>query len=353
MSDGFNIKSGLLNVLKNLLHDEGFAHSIIKMLLGDKNAAMAVKYILTDESYENGLNEVVSIHRLTKRTLNESDEPEKKDKSVLGKLSDISTKSLKFQSEVIATTLKKPGAVRALIMLVKSGGANPKAWMMLAPMVIDSAREVMAEQDEEMPAEISESDERTDRQVNIMVGRFQPFTLGHLKCLKSIKNSLGVPTLICVIPGNGDDKHPFMGEVQDEMYERLKKAHPELFADVRYIKNAFMEGWALIAKEEGLEPVSWTCGTDRYEAYRSMTEKYAEKYGLTPDFKVYCLDRADDNISATSVRECLANDDREGFMKQMPDCLHEMYDTMRRAIVGSTQPAQMATISEENKKTQR
>lgn len=340
MTEGFNIKKGLMNVLKSLVHSEEFATAVINLLLGRKGAADNLKYMLKDESYDQSINEAVAIHRLLKNSLNEETEPNNdKDKGLLRKISEISKKSEKFQCQVVASAIKKPNAVSALIKLVKSNGNDPEAWMILAPAIVDSAVEVAGE-DEEMQVSLSEGITTNENSVNIMVGRFQPFTLGHLKCLNGIKNALGVPTMLCVIPGNGDDKHPFMGSVQDEMYDKLKEANPDLIADVVYVKNAFIESWLVPAKERGLEPVSWTCGNDRIDAYRNMIEKHGEKYGLSPEFQVYLVDRGDDNISATSVRESLLEDNKEKFMAEMPECLWDMYDEMRQVMVGDTMPAQ-------------
>lgn len=336
MVESFNINTGLVNVLRGLLHDEGFAKSVIDMLLGRNGASEAITQALRQESYGKTLNEVVAVHRVLKCALNEEMEPYNgKDKKILRKLLVISRKSMRFQSEVIAKTLKKPGAVKALIKLIGSKGRDKSAWMVLAPMVIESANETASE-DEQMQVALSESIADSGNKVNIMVGRFQPFTLGHLKCLIAIKEKLGIPTFLCVIPGNGDDKHPFMGAIQDEMLERLAEAYPDVIAGFKYVKNAFLETWVIAANEADAEPVSLTCGTDRYDAYNNMVQKYGQKYGLNPDFKVFCLDRADDNISATSVRECLLNDDKEGFIRQMPECLHPMYDKLRNTMVADT-----------------
>ena len=57
------------------------------------------------------------------------------------------------------------------------------------------------------------------------------------------------------------------------------------------------------------------------------------------------MDRSNDNISATNVRGCLVYGDKEGFTRQMPECLWYMYDEMRQVMVGDTMPAQTITES--------
>lgn len=345
----FNIKKGFINVLKRLVHSEEFVTAVVNLILGRKGAAEELKCMFKQESYTQSINETVAIHRIFKNKLNEELEPNNgKDKNLLRKIAEIPKKSMKFQSQVIIKTFKKPGTIPALIKLIKSSGTDPTAWTVLAPAIVDSAIEV-SQKDEKLQAFLSENVKINPNSVNIMVGRFQPFTLGHLKCLKGIKDSLGVPTLLCVIPGNGDDKHPFMGNVQDEMCEKLKAAHPDLIADVAYVKNAFIEPWVLAAKERDLKPVSWTCGNDRIDSYTNMVQKHGEKYGLSPEFQVYLVDRADDNISATSVRESILMGNEEKFKAEMPECLWDMYGEMRQVMVGDTIPAEQSTSLMEDK----
>lgn len=347
MSD-INVKEGLIKSLKTALMNDDFIMAVFDVLLGRPGAIGRVEFGLKGASQENTLNEVIAVHRFFKKTIDEGLVGKQINgiKELLRKVSEIHKKSIKFQRQVIFRALKKPGVLAALVKLILSKGTNTAALAIVAKAVIEASVEV-AGKDEEMQVALSENIEINGNSVNIMVGRFQPFTLGHLKCLKSIKNSLGVPTLLCVIPGNGDDKHPFTGQIQDKMYEILQESHPDLIAGTKYVKNAFIEGWAIAAKELGLEPVSWTCGTDRFESYENMVQKHGQRYGLNPEFKVYCLDRADDNISASSVRECLINGNKEGFESQMPQCLWPMYDEMRQVMVSDTMPAQQVTLSEE------
>lgn len=346
MAEDFNIKKGFLKLLQKLVHNEEFVTEVINLILGRKDAADKLKAMFLRTSYDQSLNEIVVAHRLFKYNISESlDLGPVKDIKLMRKVAEIAKKNWEFQCDTLIGALKKPGVVAALYKAIKSRGTDVAAVTVLAQAVIDSAVEVAGE-DEEMEVALTEGFTPNENSVNIMVGRFQPFTLGHLKCLNSIKNGLGVPTLLCVIPGNGDDKHPFRGEVQDEMLEKLEEAHPDLIAGVKYVKNAFIESWVLAAKDLGLEPVSWTCGNDRIEAYKNMVEKNGEKYGLSPDFRVCLVDRADDNISATAVRECLVDGNKEGFMKQMPECLWDMYDEMREVMVGSKMPAQQIMAEE-------
>ena len=349
MVEDFNIKEGLTKALKTALKNDSFVAAVFDMLLGRKNAANEVEYELKSAAQENTLNEIVAVHRLYKQTLKEGviGSVMEKPKELMRRIFEIRKKSTKFMRKVLIQTLKKPGMLASFIYIIKAiltPGyvlddllAAPQAVRFIKAL-IETAIEV-ANEDEEMQVALAEGITTNENSVNIMVGRFQPFTLGHLKCLRGIKNSLGVPTLLCVIPGNGDDKHPFMGSVQDEMYEKLKEANPDLIADVAYVKNAFLEAWVIAAKERGLEPVSWTCGNDRIDSYRSMVAKHGEKYGLNPDFQVYLVDRGDDNISATSVRESLLAGNKEKFMSEMPECLWDMYDEMRQVMVGETEPA--------------
>ena len=50
------------------------------------------------------------------------------------------------------------------------------------------------------------------KKVNITIGRFQPFTTGHMKCVERAWKELGIPTIVCMINVKDekvDEKHPF------------------------------------------------------------------------------------------------------------------------------------------------
>ena len=186
--------------------------------------------------------------------------------------------------------------------------------------------------------------------VNVYTGRFQPFHLGHLSNLEEAAKR-GLRTVICPVMKGKTTKpedHPF-DAIDGEILQRIKSAYGDLVVDVIPIKNAFVEFWVNPLREAGYEPITWTTGMDRKPAYDAMIEKYKDKYGLVNNFEVIGLAKdvdaeggsADDTsgISGTAVRKCLVNGDEEGFRRQMPKCLWDMYPAMREIMQQYAQPA--------------
>lgn len=362
----FNIREGLTNVIHGLVEDGDFAEAVMNLAIGRREAADELNLMIRRASQEHTLNEIVSVHRYFKAPLDESKfgDINAKPKELLRKVNDIRKKSHEFQSAVIAKSITDPKVLAALVKAVKSRGADVPADLVLAKSLVKSAKEVAAEEDKEeiktMLSEDVESSYGGRIPVNVYVGRFQPFHLGHLSCVKEAAK-YGLRTVICpVMKGKtasaGD--HPFDEAVENEMFGRLKNSQEEI-ADVIPVKNSFIEFWVYPLREAGYEPITWTTGEDRVPSYQAMVDKYREKYELVPNFKILALDKNVDgvdgsasntsNISGTRVRECLMNDDKEGFVRQMPECLHDMYDKMRRALTGEEEPAYQTsgTINED------
>lgn len=161
-------------------------------------------------------------------------------------------------------------------------------------------------------------------QVNMIVGRFQPFTLGHAACAQYAADTKHVKSVLCVIDTKkADDKHPF---ITDDMFDYFDKI-------VMYDKN--IVGWVRVTNADivknteklrarGYEPVSWSCGTDRYDKYKRelVIPKYLNMAGLPEDFELLEIKRGDEDISATKVREALKTGDIKTYQAMTPKYLH-------------------------------
>ena len=392
MAEKFNIKQGLVNALKVALKNENFIAAVFEMLLGQREAANEVEFQLESAAQENTLNEIVAVHRLYKQTLKEGmlGNIAGLPKELAGKLMEIRKKSIKFQRKVLIRTLKKPGMLGAFLYVIKAlitQGyliddilATPQA-IKLITCLVETAIEVASEEQEMQPAlneaataqmlrrifkhanhktNISEAvDDRYGGRmpVNIYTGRFQPFHLGHLSNLEEAAKR-GLRTVLCpVMKGSSKSAkdHPFEA-VEGEMFERLKNAYGDLIVEIQPIKNPFVEFWLYPLREKGYEPIMWTTGTDRQPSYEAMIEKYKDKYGLVDGFEVVGIDKDMDaeggsatdtgKISGTGIRKCLVDGDEEGFRRQMPKCLWDMYGKMREIMLQYAAPAQELTEDE-------
>lgn len=182
------------------------------------------------------------------------------------------------------------------------------------------------------------------QQCNIIIGRFQPITTGHVKCATTAYEKTGCPTVLCMIEtpeAKADDRHPFPSSQLLPIYKELfsgpqDKSH---IIDIILVKNADIVKIAEQCRDKGYEIRSWSCGTDRYDSYSKMAEKYAEKAGLPADFEVIEIKRGDDDESATKLRQALRNDDKSTFFRMFP-AIHlatrlkvNIYDELRTQLI--------------------
>ena len=158
------------------------------------------------------------------------------------------------------------------------------------------------------------------KRVNIVVGRFQPFTAGHYVCVETAKKLKGLPTVICMIntpESKVDKRHPFTTDLLLYLYNELFSSDPYI-EKVVPVKNADIVAIGEELRRYGYEIAAWTCGTDRYATYSAMASKYHDKAGLTDDFEVIEVKRTDEDISATKARSYLLSDDKQAFFSMMP-----------------------------------
>lgn len=153
---------------------------------------------------------------------------------------------------------------------------------------------------------------------NILIGRFQPMTKGgHLKCAEQAMKETGNPTMFLMIETKEqklDQKHPFPSSMLLPIYKDALKNNKNV-AGITLVKNANIIDLAEACRAEGFEPVSWTCGTDRYDSYKKMAERYAKDAGLADDFQVIEIKRGDEDSSATKLLEYLRSGNEKAFEK--------------------------------------
>lgn len=158
--------------------------------------------------------------------------------------------------------------------------------------------------------------------VNIILGRFQPLTLGHLKCVDVAYKETGNDTVLAIIEtpeSKVDARHPFATNDILPMIKKQISETPHL-VDYVLVKNADILKISEALREHGYELDSWTCGTDRYAGYESQCRGYWEKAGLKKEPRCIEVKRGDEDVSASAVRKALIDNDVQEFRKLMDKC---------------------------------
>jgi nicotinamide mononucleotide adenylyltransferase len=163
--------------------------------------------------------------------------------------------------------------------------------------------------------------------INIVLGRFQPFTNGHLKCCEKVYKDTGVPSVLCVIDTvKTDNKHPFLTKILWGSFQKLVKSYKSI-AGIVLVRSANIIDIKERLEKKEYEAVSWSCGTDRYDAFSMMCSKYA------PEIKVIEIKRDDNDISATAIRNALLKGDKDFYIDNVPSELANMYDKLRNIML--------------------
>jgi len=183
--------------------------------------------------------------------------------------------------------------------------------------------------------------EQGKKPVNMFVGRFQPFTLGHAKVIETISKQNGFPVVIFLVKAKAKKKEdafkrPYDEDLQIEMLNKLKSKYP--IKDVYVIEgSAGIDKMFNAMRGDGYEPVLWGTGTDRMKNYgfQVNNQQYREDLGVRADFGLFEIPRTGKNISATQVREAMLADDETLFKKLTPKEIHSMYGDLKDKLEAS------------------
>jgi len=176
--------------------------------------------------------------------------------------------------------------------------------------------------------------------VNMFVGRFQPFTLGHAKVVETINKQNGYPVVIFLVKSKTKKKEdafsrPYDEETQMEMLNKLRGSYP--IEKVYIIDRGAIDLMFNTMRADGYEPVLWGTGTDRLQTYSYQVDKpeYREDLNCRTDFGLFEIPRTGKNISATQVRNAMLDGDEKLFKKLTPKEIHSMYGELKSKLEDS------------------
>lgn len=201
---------------------------------------------------------------------------------------------------------------------------------------------------------------------NITIGRFQPFTQGHLNMImegelpciiyrinsskaeedmtkikvkgKVVKKD-NIKNVIDYLDNGGQGnlndtekevlKRPFTNELIEKEIEVVKRANKKYFVDVIYVTNAYeaIADFAWKVNQGQYEPNYLMCGDDRVDTYTKMIESDKPwkawegecENVLKGKLTVNIGKGRTEGVSGTTVRQSIIKGDKSAFAKIMPN----------------------------------
>lgn len=217
------------------------------------------------------------------------------------------------------------------------------------------------------------------QKLNFAIGRFQPFTQGHVNMIEEVEGDClvfqmippGIPeklkglksggktvkkedievVLNYLNSGNGDldkcqkelTKRPFTNELISNELDIVKKNTKQI-VDVIYVKTLF-DGIGqfnkyLLDNSDKYECGFWLCGNDRKDEYQELIDKYIttgedisigthseEKYqNVISNMTINIGNGRKEGLSGTDVRNAIIAKDKSKFINAMPNNTDIMFD---------------------------
>lgn len=189
-----------------------------------------------------------------------------------------------------------------------------------------------------IPKDLTEDNKSEDKKnlsdVNLLVGRFQPFHIGHLKMAKTLKEKNDLPSIVAVVhPGhNKSGKSPFNEDTVTKYMESVVKENPGVIDGYFIARKGLLGVIYGAAKELGYNVNLIGAGDDRMEDYKKQAE-YLKKAGgdFPSDIEVIETPRS---TSGTEIRDSIQKEDFLKFKKLVPSSVSSFYNTLVSAING-------------------
>jgi cytidyltransferase-like protein len=173
------------------------------------------------------------------------------------------------------------------------------------------------------------------KDVNLLVGRFQPFHNGHLKMAKFLKEKNNFPSVaVIVYPGhNKSGKSPFKEDTIKKYMDGIVRDESEI-ADYIIVQRGLIGSAIVKLIEKGYKPHLIGAGEDRIDDYTKQLE-YVKKSEIGEEMKDLKLIKTPRVTSATKVREAIADDDYQEVKRLVPKGVSVLYNTLKSEVNGT------------------
>lgn len=170
------------------------------------------------------------------------------------------------------------------------------------------------------------------QKVNILIGGFQPVTLGHIKAATALKEKNGNTTIFVAIKGaHQTKKSPFSLAMTQSMLNKVQQEYPELIANVIIVPNGQITD---IIKElrPQYEPILWGT-TDRRVKDYALQLDYIKKRDIPLRIsKEFRLVELPSFVKSEDMIELIKNSNFEKFKTETPTSISAEFFNLQKEV---------------------
>jgi len=171
----------------------------------------------------------------------------------------------------------------------------------------------------------SENDQSHLEPVNVVIGRYQPFTIGHLGMAKELEKINGLPSVYIYIRSKSGKNSKFSDNLTINYMDDIAKGQ-DLVRDAWSMTGSFIPVVVMETQRRGYNPVLIGAGEDRAKTYTGMAKRM-KNITTHPDFAIQELKGR--LTSGTEVRQAIIDDDEKKFKKFTPKQIHPYYKQLK------------------------
>ena len=171
----------------------------------------------------------------------------------------------------------------------------------------------------------SENDQSHLEPVNVVIGRYQPFTIGHLGMAKELEKINGLPSVYIYIRSKSGKNSKFSDNLTINYMDDIAKGQ-DLVRDAWSMTGSFIPVVIMETQRRGYNPVLIGAGEDRAKTYTGMAKRM-KNITTHPDFAIQELKGR--LTSGTEVRQAIIDGDEKKFKKFTPKQIHPYYKQLK------------------------
>jgi hypothetical protein len=176
------------------------------------------------------------------------------------------------------------------------------------------------------------AEKKPQEEVNLLIGSFQPVSMGHIKAAEALYKKNGKRVILVAIkPEKPVKTSPFsMGETR-MFLDKTQQSYPEIIHSVKIIKRGGIEE-VLKALDSNITPLLWGSSPNKIEEYAIQLDYIKKRripIRLNKEFK---LVEIPSYVESKKIIDAIEREDFEEFKKLVPACVSSQFFNLNREL---------------------